>query len=195
MNETVLKPVEAMLETGAVAQPPIAPEAVAGEQVRPWVRYAARTLDLWLFALVFGFVLGVFAPSVLAYGDVVLGLPVMFVYLFVEPMLLATWGTTPGKALLRVRLREANGEKLVYIEALNRCFAVWFRGLGMGLPIVSLITQIVAYRNLVQNGETTWDADGELVVSHEPVGAVRTMIAILLSGGYLLFVGLTAQGL
>ena len=52
-------------------------------------------------------------------------------------------------------------------------------GLGLGLPIVSIITQIVAYRNLTTYRETSWDKSGGFVVSHQQIGGRRIVGAIV----------------
>jgi len=103
--------------------------------------------------------------------------------------LLSTWGSTPGKSLLKITLRSSTGDKLSFSSALNRSFSVWWRGLGTGFPIASLFTLIVAYKNLSGNGVTTWDREGNFSVSHNRIGALRTIIAILFFVGFLIIIG------
>ncbi|MBN2283176.1 MAG: RDD family protein [Deltaproteobacteria bacterium] len=145
---------------------------------RPWVRYWARMMDLILFALIFGILVGIFCPSALMMNDNVLGVLILFLFVFVEPILLSSWGATPGKALLRVTLRTNSGGKLSYVEALGRSFNVWVRGLGLGLPLISLVTLIVAYNRLSKNGITSWDRKGGFSVTHEKIGALRVAVYI-----------------
>jgi hypothetical protein len=61
--------------------------------------------------------------------------------------------------------------------------------MGLGLPFISLITQLVSYRNLKSHGETNWDHDWGYTVTHGKVGYVRgglvtifLLLAIVLSG-------------
>ena len=152
---------------------------ISGPQIRPWVRYWARVIDNLLFALLIGLILGIVYPASLEINDTLLGFILLFIYVFFEPIMLTSWGTTPGKALLRVKLRKSTGDKPTYAEALNRSFSVWLRGLGLGIPIVSLITLITAYNNLTKNGITTWDKEGDFNVSHRKIGAIRVIIIIL----------------
>jgi hypothetical protein len=151
----------------------------SGPQVRPWVRYWARLMDFFLFALLLGVVLGIIYPPALEINDTLLGIIVLFVYAFVEPIILASWGTTPGKALLRVRLRQSNGIKLTFAKALNRSASVWVKGWGLGIPLVSIITLITAYNKLKKDGITTWDREGDFKVSHNEIGTIRAIITIL----------------
>ena len=48
------------------------------------------------------------------------------------------FGATAGKALLRVKVTNPDGRNLSYPQALSRSFNVWLRGLGIGIPLVSL---------------------------------------------------------
>ena len=162
----------------------------SGEQVRPWVRFCARGVDNLLVSFLVGFVLGLIYEPVLEMPDILLGIIVMFVYVFVEPAMLAGWGTTPGKALLRVRLRNSDGSKLSYTEALSRAFLVWFRGEGFGIPIIGFFTQIHAYNRLTKQGITSWDEDGNFTVSHQVIGTWRVIVAVLLFIGMVYLITL-----
>jgi len=153
-------------------------------QARPWVRYLARMIDLFLGSLVLVLILSLAWPSALKLPDVLFGIAALFFLVFVEAFLISTFGRTPGKWLLRIKLRTSNGQRLSFPQALKRSFRVWYRGLGLGLPIISLITLIVAYRNLKRHGITTWDRDAQLVVSHKKIGFTRAALALLLFGGF-----------
>ncbi|MFZ2187797.1 MAG: RDD family protein [Candidatus Moraniibacteriota bacterium] len=156
--------------------------------VRPWIRYWARSLDVIVFSLIFGVFLGIFIPSLLETSDTFLTLLILFVWIFAEAALLNTWGTTPGKWLLRVNLKSPEGSKLEFSKALNRSFAVWFRGLGLGIPIVSLFTLSSAYSYLNKEGATTWDKDGHFTVTHEKIGFIRATVAIIIVIIFLLLI-------
>ena len=159
-------------------------------QVRPWVRYWARYFDYLVFSLIVGFILGVIAPSVLDIPEIILGMLIIFIWVFVEASLLSSWGTTPGKWLLRTTLRDSAGNKLTFYRTLNRSFSVWWRGMGIGFPIVTLITLIVAHGKLTKEGVTTWDREGGFVVSHKKIGALRVIVTILFFIGFILLIAL-----
>ncbi|NOY00031.1 MAG: RDD family protein [Verrucomicrobia bacterium] len=167
--------------TGSLYEP-------TGEQARPWVRYWARLFDIAIFSLGMGLLLAIIYEPALDMNDNLFGLIILFVYVFVEPVILSIWGTTPGKALFRIRLRTEDDSKLSYSEALGRSFSVWFRGIGLGLPIVTLITHVIAYNKLVNEEITSWDENGNFTVSHQTVGPWRVIIALLV------FAGITALG-
>jgi GYF domain 2/RDD family len=151
-------------------------------QVRPWVRYWARLIDNYLFMICGEFVLDIIAPGALIRVNALLlwCLVLLFLWCFIEAWFLSTWGATPGKALLRVSVRNADGSVLGYFEALTRSFDVWFRGLGMGLPLVGLIPMVVGYDILTKRGITPWDRSANTQVTHRTIGPVRIIVAILL---------------
>lgn len=151
----------------------------SGSQIRPWVRYWARTLDLLSFAIFIGIVIGVVDPKILELiPETLLGFVIILAYNFTEPAMLATFGATPFKALLRVRVRNHDGSKLSYFQALRRTFSVLVFGQGLGIPIVALITSIASYSRLTNHHTTRWDEAGGTVVSHQTVQWWRWLLVI-----------------
>lgn len=193
---TVLRDIENFVPQDSlpppIVQPPPMPRGgfiPSGPQARPWVRFFARTIDMFLFSMFAGFILGIVYESASKLNDYALGFIFTFGYIFVEPIMLSTWGTTPGKALLNVRLRGQDGDKLSYSDGMNRAFQVWLKGLGAGIPIVALFTQVAAYNRLRNEGKTTWDRDGHFLYSHQDISPVRIMGTVLVFVGFaVLFV-------
>ena len=169
----------------AAAIPPLSPSAPTPASVsqvcRPWVRYWARMFDIYVAALVGGIVVGIVNPHAFDKpgSDQLFALVVIFLWVFVESIFLSTSGKTPGKWLLKTRVVPSSGSKPSYSAALSRSFKVWWRGLGVGFPIASLITLIVAHGKLTKNGVTSWDKDDSFTVVHERIGAVRITFAII----------------
>jgi len=166
----------------------------APRQVRPWVRWWARMFDLYIFSLVGGTILGLVAPSALRLvaednNQFLAGMIMIFAWVFVESLLLSSFHTTPGKWIFRTKISMASGESITYASAFNRSLEVWWRGLGMGFPVVPLITSIVAYRQLKRNGVTPWDKEGGFVIAHEPIGVPRILFT-----GFVIFVMVLAVG-
>ncbi|HBF23655.1 MAG TPA: hypothetical protein DDW23_07570 [Planctomycetes bacterium] len=151
-----------------------------GEQVRPWVRYFARIIDYTLGQTF------VFITS----GDpeLIYKLPVTPLYavyflcgwVLMETCLMSTWGTTPGKWLLKIQVTDSRGRKLEMATAFHRSLQVWIRGMGMGLPIVSLFTLLMSHGRLVQDGATRWDQDGKFEIVHGRFSFRRVAIAVVL---------------
>jgi uncharacterized RDD family membrane protein YckC len=160
-------------------------------QVRPWSRALARWFDLCVAGFLLGVVTGC-AGIMHEIPEYAWGLVALFAWVFLEGALLSAWGTTPGKWLFSVWVADAMGNRLSFSNALSRAFSVWFMGMGLGLPIVQLITQIVSYVKLKSQGITSWDREGRFAVIHEPLGPVRVTIASVILG-VVLCVGIGAR--
>jgi hypothetical protein len=74
------------------------------------------------------------------------------VALLVDALLYRLFGATPGKALLGIVVRSADGTPLGAQQYLRRNVSVWWRGLGCGVPLVDFVL-------LVLGGGDSW-ADG-----------------------------------
>lgn len=153
----------------------------------PWVRFLARFFDYALFLLV------LWGLRELLHGKYPLGkyesmVPFeFFVWIPIEALLLWSWGTTPGKFFLKMKLQQGRRFKLDFATALRRSFNVWFRGLGMMIPIVNCICMALAYYRLKSLQYTSWDRDDHIAVSHGPIGQWRIVVSALVAAAVLLF--------
>jgi uncharacterized RDD family membrane protein YckC len=176
-------------------------------QARPWVRYWARMFDILLFSVGTGLLHSDFLPQAFSgtgsaeasfwiRSETSSWIGFLFIWTFVEALLLSTFGATPGKWLFKIRLIPPSGSAISYSTALSRSIKVWWRGLGIGFPIVSLITLIIAHGRLIDNGMTSWDREGDFLVAHETIGMMRIMLATLVFFTLILvsvYVGNNAQ--
>ena len=149
-------------------------------QVRPWVRYWGRVFDLSLFGLLVSVGIQMFFPSASPSkaGEVGFHILAIFSWVLVESLLLTVFGTTLGKALFRTRVRLTGSDSIPFIFALHRSLRVWWRGLGAGIPIVTLFTLLHAETVLTRDSITSWDRELGFVVTHEKIGASRVVIAV-----------------
>ena len=123
-------------------EPPPLPEGAVWA-FNPWQRFWARSLDMAiadlavmaLLSLVFHVSPLTNDSTLLDVGTTVLGWLVVFL---AEPLLLSTWGTTPGKWLLGLKLEDYFGDKLTWSEGFSRCCGVLTEGFGLHIPIYSL---------------------------------------------------------
>lgn len=152
-------------------------------QVRPWVRYWARIFDIYLFVFTIGFLSHFIFPEALnnSANSFLFSVLIIFAWVFVESLLLSTIGTTPGKSFFRIRIIPREKPQLDFATAFSRSTKVWLRGLGLGIPLVSFITLIVAHQKLIRNRITSWDREGQkhFIIVHEKIGFVR--IALFLA--------------
>jgi len=146
---------------------------------RPWVRFWARHIDITIACVLLAFIILVTSPREmpmdrLGYEGAIF--EAIFLWIFLEAFLLATIGTTPGKALLNVAVRTSGGARLSGVQALSRSARVWFFGLGAGL--LGLFTGIVAHGRLRTKGKASWDEKLALTVSHTRVGTLRILATV-----------------
>lgn len=123
-------------------EPPPLPEG-AVKAFNPWQRFWARSLDMVLAELVVITVLAlVFHVSVITNDSALFSIGttilIWLVVLAVEPLLLATWGNTPGKWLLGLKLEDYFGRKLTWGAGFIRCCGVLVTGYGLYIPIYSI---------------------------------------------------------
>lgn len=135
----------------------------------PFRRYAARYLDLALCALpwvVLSTALHIQLPDNLVVTWLK-SYPSFLLLLALEPVLLHTWGYTPGKWLLGLKVRDRNGEKLTLRRAQQRVWQLFGKGEGYNIPIYNFIRQWKSYR-ICRDGEPLpWDSDNALPVEDD----------------------------
>ena len=156
----------------------LVPEA---SKPRPWVRYWARMIDIYFIAIFAGIAVGLYDESVIQakYFDRLISIGSIFLWIFVEAMFLSTFGYTFGKWLLGVEVLSSNGMRMGYKQAMSRGLKVWWRGLGIGIPLISFFTLLIAHAKLKADGITTWDKDDGNIVIHHNIGIAKTIISIL----------------
>ncbi len=160
----------------------------------PWRRYFARMIDIVINGLAMWFLIGLVLAAVdqdtaKAITDFLdrsqtrsaSAFLTLVLVMFPNALMIGFTGATVGKWLFGIRVTREDGQPIGVGAALWREVLVWFRGLGIGFPIVTLFTLIKAYRTLKNDGRTTWDRDMSLRVhSISP-----TLFTIL--GGVALF--------
>jgi len=151
---------------------PAGPGFVYVSQMQPWARYFARHLDYATFVFVaivvsmltFSSIRGILTMTV---GQMIIAVILLtLIWAFVEAALVSTYGTTPGKYLLGVRVTDSEGLKPGLAQSLRRSLRVWAMGMGMALPVVGLVTQALGYRALKRHGVAPWDRLSRTEVEH-----------------------------
>lgn len=180
MSDRVIEPSEIIVE-----QPNKPRENIT--HVNPWIRCLARFFDYALFFLLLLFTRKLFHGQ-LPFGKYEPLIPFeFFVWIPIEALLLSTWGTTPGKFLLKTRLKAGKKEKLDFTTALRRSFSVWFRGLGMGIIGLNFFCLMIAYNKLKVLQITSWDRDDHIKVTHYPIGRWRIYFAVFVAVAGILY--------
>jgi uncharacterized RDD family membrane protein YckC len=160
---------------------------VSGRTGYAWRRFFARTLDNLLALTVFigvGMVAGFYTPGELGRPGFVATLGSLFLWVFVEALLLHKFTRTPGKALLGLRVVDGEGNALSLRAAFRRSFDVWLFGLGTGLPFVTIFCQMMAFQRYRIMGITSWDEKGEFRPQQKPPSpfGIITYVLLVLCG-------------
>lgn len=163
---------------------------------KPWPRLIARLMDYGIWGLIAAALLRTLAsrdaiPAEHIHGlmqPLAASIAIPLSWLPVEILLLHFFRTTPGKWLTNIRVRfsasdpfapDAPGSRL--FEVARRSFRVWLRGVGCGIPLVNLLAMDNARRQLIKRHETSWDFDGDCLITHGKLGLVEGGSAVLLA--------------
>ena len=128
--------------------------------VLPMRRLLARTLDFTIYNLI----LYLAAPGLFqAEGfNLFLIFAELLMLIVIEPFLLSTVYTTPGKFVFGMTVTGLDGRKLTYKEALNRTLLVLQHGFGFCAPFLKEYMQISSYVTAENGGELIWEQNSEL---------------------------------
>ena len=172
----------------------IAPASAAG----PWSRWAARVFDMTSIGLLVYAVLykvGAyfnFNEGLDGLNEKLLPIAVLPILLLVEVVFYELFGTTFGKWLFSLRVCDGSGRAVSTKMYFKRLLRLWVSGLGLYVPIVSLIAPVIQYRRLASLGRTTYDESLGLRVAKEGVRPLRLLVAMpmLLVAGLLAVAGM-----
>lgn len=128
----------------------------------PWVRFFAREIDLSLYSLLWGAVwmlllrwdlsstlIGKLFSSYVCYA-------LMFV---LEPLLLHFFGTTLGKLIFGISVRDVNGKKLDWWTAMERTWDLFGSGMGYGIPFYRWWRYWKSYKSCADEERCPWERE------------------------------------
>lgn len=170
---------------------PRVPLDAGDDRPRPWRRFFAKTVDLTIATTVALLIVDMAGPF-LGFGHgrsgmsaLLVSMTSLLIWAAIEILLLTEFGTTLGRRLYRITIRRDGGTALGFDDAVWRTLRMLVFGLGFGIPIVTIVTQIVAYVRLRGSGRTSWDRKGGLRVTQGPMSAVRWCGAIAATLGLI----------
>ncbi|MBR5491248.1 MAG: MerR family transcriptional regulator [Oscillospiraceae bacterium] len=160
------------------------------------LRFFARSFDFFICSAFVNciFILGGVNITILPQGTrFLLSLLSVAILLFGEPLLLCTWGTTPGKWIMGISLRLYNGEKLPYMDGLSRTFGVICWGYGFFIPIYSIVRLVKSGIACGDDEELRWD-DGCIMYQKDekPLRWLFLALAYLLCFAIILLCSVSA---
>ena len=123
----------------------------------PWRRFWARRFDYFLYGAMITLLTHdfMYREGIAA----LLNLPAM---LFIEPLLLKLFGTTPGKAIFGIRVTNMEGDRLDFQTALERTWTVMWEGIALNLPLVTLYFQYKSLQTIQEEYPLNWEVESEL---------------------------------
>ncbi|MFT5465129.1 MAG: hypothetical protein ACI8UO_000215 [Verrucomicrobiales bacterium] len=95
-----------------------------------------------------------------------------------EAVLLSTIGTTPGKALMNLRVRLSNDKKMGLNTSTLRSFFAFALGMGLMISILPIITGILSFMRMQNRGITVWDEQLRVQVTQTPVDLLKRFVMI-----------------
>jgi uncharacterized RDD family membrane protein YckC len=197
-NPPALEPAPAAPLSRALPPAPVQPQAMATEAgwhldpQHPWRRWLARLIDHFSMGLLAYVVLAIAiyswsddiaASEVLLSNNLVASMAVALLCVPLCALCIGLSGTTPGKWCAGVRVTAREGGTLGLRRALRRELRVWATGLGLGIPLVSQMCELIAWSDLARSKHMAWDeALGAVVQYRDPSlwGTVRLAIAAAL---------------
>lgn len=107
------------------------------------------------------------------------------VIVLLDVIFLPVCGASPGKLIMGLQVRQADGARLTPRGALVRTLHLWLRGFALGIPVVAWYTALSSYIRFRDHGTTAWDQAAASGVIHLRVSKWRTMTAYLVLAGML----------
>lgn len=149
-------------------------------------RFFARTFDEFLVWMLLASGLCLAGGKLTTVNNFVVSLAAVVLLAFLEPLFLRLWGTTPGKALLGMRLTGPDGKNMPYTEGLARYFLMMWYGQGFEIPIWSAIQWYRSARRCWDDEPQPWDAEVAYIAkpfrARYGVGLVLASLLVLTAG-------------
>lgn len=132
----------------------------------PFRRLMARSVDFaWLGVLWDGLLAGIFHISPFeqsGFMELLALIAQIVLVLLLEPVFLHLFGTTPGKWILGLHIRDSEGGKLSLATARDRTKQVLWRGEGLYLPIYQWFRLWKSYRDCAEGIISSWDYENSV---------------------------------
>ena len=147
--------------------------------VSPWARWAARTLDFSIgaiLAVIVLLVVGIDLDNMSGLGVAILAIPGG---LALDALIYYFFGWTLGKWLFAVKVRRQDGCRLTYAEYFKRNLWVFVKGFGLGIPIVTLVMHVVQYNRLRAGKSASYDEGKDIKIVRVKHDVIRTVVGIV----------------
>ncbi len=127
-------------------------------EIHLWRRFAARWFDYLVFlALLFSVIAITGIDLAGLQRNLFFPFVMILPWLFVETTLLHFWGTTPGKWLTGLQVRDAEGRKLSAGASFTRTMRVMILGMGFAQPLFREVCHLISLWLAVKKKIVMWD--------------------------------------
>ncbi len=156
-----------------------APQARRIELPPPSFRFIARTIDLLIYLLIYVAILRLsFSDFQISFFNALAWLPVVLL----EAICLYFWGTTPGKAMMGLRVVMMEGGNLTFKRMLLRSFFVLFFGMGLVSTVFTPVLMALSWWWTKKNMISPWDQRlHTLVETRQAVSPFRIVAMLFLA--------------
>ena len=151
-------------------------------------RFWARWMDLMAYGSLWWLALYFSGRDIqAAMSSIWILLPMYLPWFLLEAWLLHRFGTTPGKWLMGLRVRNEDSSLLTLPAATKRSMRVLVSGIGFGWGLLAPICQVMSWFTTRRIGKPIWDYLGEHKIVAKPLVLVRIILlaAVFLASGYL----------
>ncbi len=174
---------------------------VGPKPAHPIRRFLARDFDsfLWitLIYLFMIWVLGINVAQIAALPRIIrflLSIPAGMIDIVMNAVCISAVGTTPGKAILGMRLTDKDGRKMDFGSALSREIQVLIYGQGFNIPIYNIICELRCYSICENDAELRWEEDNMVTVKDRGFWQPLIYAALTVGLFYLIYASLIRSG-
>lgn len=161
----------------------------------PWPRFWAKSFDVNLLAMPAGFLIALVFPTFfIAEADgsppnpILLGMAITPLVMIMDAVLTSYFGTTVGKALAGLEVRDLEGNKVNIETSFKRSALVCVKGLALGIPGIAIFTQWSGYNAVKLAGITSWDETTKTRVYNKSNSLSRTVLVAIFAVAMLIFI-------
>lgn len=163
----------------------------------PWRRFLARLFDLYLYGTLWSiFIMLVFNVNLMNIGNLgklTNSFIVFLIMLLIEPLWLRLTGTTPGKAIFGLGIKDKEGRLLSYSRGFERTWEVIGKGMGYNIPIYCYVRLWKSYRKCSQNEILPWDEGISYTIKDTRAYRGFVYISACVITGLILTIAMSAQ--
>ena len=154
---------------------------------RPWIRLFARSVDLIIWSLVTTWILLFVKADLLfkiiystkRFSGYLFTIISLAIWMILEALIVNKFSSTFGKWLFSTRIGGIENDSERFNKCFNRSIGVFVFGLGGGLPIISLIRQIISYVELKKDRLSRWDQSSDTYVITEELKPIRIILGLM----------------